>query len=84
MTVVIFGGAGATGRRLAYCVLQLGHHVTVAVRKRAMPPVTHDRLRIAQCDGRGARVAEALAIERGKPALEYRKQKRVSTFALTR
>jgi nucleoside-diphosphate-sugar epimerase len=54
MNIVIFGGAGATGRHLTDRALQEGHMVTVAVRNSTMAFARHDRLRVVQCDVRDA------------------------------
>jgi nucleoside-diphosphate-sugar epimerase len=54
MNIVVFGGAGATGRCLARFALQQGHVVTVAARQPLTDLASHDRLRVVQCDVRDA------------------------------
>ena len=54
MNILIFGAAGGTGRCLTEFALQEGHHVTAAVRNPMATVLTHDRLRVVQCDVRDA------------------------------
>jgi putative NADH-flavin reductase len=54
MNIIIFGADGATGRCLTECALRQGHIVTMAVRRPSTDLVTHDRLRVIQCDVRDA------------------------------
>lgn len=54
MKILIFGAAGGTGRCLTDLALRHGHHVTVAVRDPKAIALTHDRLRVVQCDVRDA------------------------------
>jgi putative NADH-flavin reductase len=62
MKVIIFGASRGVGRCLAEQALQLGYHVTAAVRNPATVDIRHDLLRVVPCDVRNA-VAVAQVLE---------------------
>jgi len=62
MKIAVFGATGGIGGLCVRQALAEGHEVTAPVRNPARMTVTHERLRVLQCDaGDRSRVADAVA-----------------------